>query len=222
MATLITTCPHCAAENIAMKIVGFDWTRSDGDVNAFASCSRCFRPTSFELERTGASVVTQHWFGSPDALQAHIEIIAKSRWRIEATYPPHSETDVPADVPSDVARIYRQAKKSHQRGELDGAGMLYRKALETAVKTLDPDGKGTLDARIRSLTKNDLIPGAVATWGHEIRGIGNDAAHDADEPAPEEVNAAAEFAEAFLIYAFTMPAKIKNRLTKPDEPLPGS
>lgn len=92
--------------------------------------------------------------------------------------------------------------------------MLYRKTLETAVKELDAGGKGSLDARIKTLSKSDMIPEAVATWAHEIRGIGNDAAHDADEPSQDDVDAAAEFVEAFLTYAFTMPAKISNRLSK--------
>lgn len=62
-----------------------------------------------------------------------------------------------------------------------------------------------------------MIPEAVATWAHEIRGIGNGAAHDAEEPSKDEVDAAAEFVEAFLTYAYTMPAKIANRKSKQAE-----
>jgi len=84
---------------------------------------------------------------------------------------------------------------------------------ETAVKVLDPDTKGSLDKRIDALAKVGKLPEAVGKWAHEVRFVGNEAAHEHDEPTRESIDAVGEFVEAFLQYTFTMPKKVANRLT---------
>lgn len=219
MTTLTTTCPHCRAELIAMRVMGLDIGRNSNSVSIFTSCARCLEPSCHILAPAGASRVTKEWFATSQARTNGTEILTASGWKISETFPKPLTYSAPESTPAEIARIYLQARSAHARKEFDGAAMLYRKTLETAVKNLDATATGSLDARIKALSKSDLIPKAVATWAHEIRGIGNEAAHDADEPAEEDVAAAAQFVEAFLLYAFTMPEKIATRMTKPAQPL---
>lgn len=217
MSMLTTTCPHCGTIDIALKVIGFDGNERAGLVNAYTSCPRCSMPSCHELWAGPGARAAPQWFATGASRESTTEVLAASGWRIKETFPAPKLHAAPPETPPEVERIYLQAKSTHQRCELDAAAMLYRKVLETAIKGLAPAGKGSLDARIKELTKSDLIPEAVATWAHEIRGVGNDGAHEADAPSEDDVAQAAEFVEAFLTYAFTMPAKIDSRKSKKAE-----
>jgi Domain of unknown function (DUF4145) len=51
----------------------------------------------------------------------------------------------------------------------------------------------------------------MRSWAHQVRLIGNDAAHEAAEPSSEDIDAMAAFAETLLKYLFTLPAEVKAR-----------
>lgn len=91
---------------------------------------------------------------------------------------------------------------------------MFRKTLEVATKMLDPELKLPLQRRIEALADAKKIPKEVGEWAHEVRIVGNDAAHTSDEPNAGDVDAIAEFTEAFLEYVFTMPEKFRLRKSK--------
>jgi hypothetical protein len=214
MSIFVTTCPQCSAERIALDVKALHRKgHGRNRVFVYTLCPACDKPSAFTLVHGGGAMVTEDWFFS-GSVQKNTDILSDSGWTIAEFIPPQVEADAPDHTPPEISRALRQAKSAHRRRELDGAAMLYRKTLELAVKKLDPDGKGMLDARIKALSKSDMIPQAVAEWAHEIKGVGNEAAHDAEEPSIEDVDASAEFVEAFLTYAFTMPTKISNRKSK--------
>ncbi|WP_343895983.1 DUF4145 domain-containing protein, partial [Craurococcus roseus] len=79
------------------------------------------------------------------------------------------------------------------------------------AKRLHSVGKGTLYKRIESLPQEIGITPAMKEWAHEIRELGNDAAHE-DEPFTEaEAKALHSFTEMFLTYAFTLPGLLEER-----------
>ncbi len=89
----------------------------------------------------------------------------------------------------------------------------YRKALQLATKALGAT-KGNLINQIKTLHEDGLLPDSMKDMAHQIRLIGNAAAHD--DPLPEgEAKAEAEdireFAELFMTYLFTLPARIESR-----------
>jgi uncharacterized protein DUF4145 len=53
----------------------------------------------------------------------------------------------------------------------------------------------------------------MKSWAHQVRLIGNDAAHEADEPSSDDIDAMAAFTETLLKYLFTLPAEVKARAT---------
>jgi hypothetical protein len=56
-------------------------------------------------------------------------------------------------------------------------------------------------------------------WAHQIRELGNDAAHDEDPFTEHEAQTLQAFTELFLTYSFTLPGMIAAR--KSPAPVPG-
>ncbi len=99
----------------------------------------------------------------------------------------------------------------------DAAGMMFRKCLEAALKHLDPNGTGTLAMRIDNLpAKVDVTP-SMKEWAHQIRRLGNEAAHDDDPFTREESQTLKSFTELFLVYSFTLPGMLAAAKQRPTQ-----
>ena len=63
--------------------------------------------------------------------------------------------------------------------------------------------------RINTLDQKRLITPAMKDWAHKIRLDGNEATHEEDDDfSDDQAKLMKEFAELFLIYSFTLPARI--------------
>lgn len=89
--------------------------------------------------------------------------------------------------------------------------MMYRRALETALKITFPQARGSLYDRIIALVRSHDLPPAIGEWAHEVRAIGNDAAHDLDGLTADDMTAARNFVDAVLRYAISLPREIAIR-----------
>ena len=89
--------------------------------------------------------------------------------------------------------------------------MMYRRALELTLKDKFPSLTGTLAARIKQLVQTKTLPQAMADWADEIRDLGNEAAHDANEVDREQLTMIRGFTDATLRYLYTLPAEIEAR-----------
>ena len=107
--------------------------------------------------------------------------------------------------------FYKQGMDSLTRKNFDAAGTMFRKSLDAGLRQIDPDGKGTLEKRINALPSETGITPPMKGWAHEIRHLGNDAAHE-DEPFTDgEAKSLQSFTELFLTYAFTLPGMLAAR-----------
>ena len=100
----------------------------------------------------------------------------KSGIKLIATFPKPTATVAPQHTPENVSHFYLQGLDNLPRN-FDAAGTMFRKSLDTALRYLDPSGQGTLEARINKLPSATGVTPAMQTWAHEIRKLGNDAAH---------------------------------------------
>ena len=76
--------------------------------------------------------------------------------------------------------------------------MMFRKVLDASLRNVHPEGKGTLQKRIEALPTEIGVTPAMKTWAHQVRLLGNDAAHE-DEPFNEaEAELLAGFAKVFF------------------------
>jgi len=89
--------------------------------------------------------------------------------------------------------------------------MAFRTCLDQALRHLHPEGKGTLARRIDGLPVEIGVTPSMKQWAHEIRALGNEAAHE-DEPFDEEATEDLQsYTEVFLMYAFTLPGMLAAR-----------
>lgn len=120
--------------------------------------------------------------------------------------------DAPEYTPENIASPFRQAMDNFHRGNWDACGMAGRKALDLATKHLDQSLADTkLVGRIDALAEAHRITPDLKEWAHEVRRLGNDAAHEDDPFSKDDAEALIKFTRTFLEYAFTLPGSLAKR-----------
>ena len=202
-------CPHCSATHAGMLIRAKAVNKNNHGI-IFATCNRCTEPVSaiFKLSEN----LSYHWQQSSGGF----DIVPDTENAILlAIYPPIRKSIAPDHVNDAIAKIFIQAEDARARGQYHTAGMGLRKTLDITLKVYDPNLKGDLKPRIDALAdRNDLTP-AMRDWAHQVRLLGNEAAHDHEEPTKPDIDAMAAFTETLLKYLFTLPAEVKARSRKP-------
>ena len=129
-------------------------------------------------------------------------------------YPKVAKAEAPQHIPGDIEQDFLEALDGLRRGNFNSAGMMFRRVLDRAtLKVADePEAirKKDLFKRIEVLESEKKLTPAMKDLAHVIRNEGNYAAHEDeefDEPRAEQMK---EFTELFLIYAFTLPVRIKK------------
>lgn len=100
------------------------------------------------------------------------------------------------------------------RRKFDSAGMMFRRVLERATIAIADDTdrmrEKSLYGRIELLAAKGRLTSDMQELAHVIRLEGNDAAHEDEQFGEARTKQLAEFAELFLIYAFTLPERVKR------------
>jgi hypothetical protein len=135
--------------------------------------------------------------------------------RLVEHWPSQIDTKAPEHIPDNVASFYLQGMDNLARKNYDAAGTMFRKSLDAALRRLDQSGKGTLQQRIDNLPAAVAVTPAMKEWAHQIRELGNDAAHEEDPFTPDEAKTLQSFSELFLIYTFTLPGMLAARKSPP-------
>jgi hypothetical protein len=138
-----------------------------------------------------------HWF---NALTREAEMFSL---RI---IPPALPTYKGAGVPQPIARDFTEALRSDASGFLLGASLVGRRVLQAAVRDKGGTGKD-LKAEINSLDAN-LLPDLYKKQAHEIRLVGNDAAH-AEDISADEVADLIQFTTQVLDHLYVMPEQVR-------------
>lgn len=133
------------------------------------------------------------------------------------TYPKATAPPLPEAMPPRVERYYNQGMNSFRARDFDAAGSMFRKCLESALRALNPEETKTrLYDRIENLPTEKGVTPSMREWAHKIRTLGNDAVHEDEEFSEEDATQLQSFAELFLVYTFSLPAKIAAR-RKPED-----
>ena len=107
-------------------------------------------------------------------------------------------------LPDSVKTAYAQAARCLNASLFEPCVLMSRKCLEAVCKTLNADGR-SLHARLANLHEAEHIDSRLLDWAHQVRVIGNEAAHEVDAPVTkEDARDAFEFTEAILIYIFSL------------------
>ncbi|WP_170246041.1 DUF4145 domain-containing protein [Methylobacterium gnaphalii] len=181
------------------------------NLSASANCPACNRPVGAVVQhKEGAAAHVQSPQEADRLLKSESELSVLG-YVVTELYPPPPEPRIPDHLPEDCERAFAQAERAFARKDTDAAGMMYRKSLEAAFKIVYPTAKGSLQARINALVKSHELPTAIGEWAHEVRAIGNDAAHEVDTLSEQDMIAARGFVDAVLRYAISLPKEIELR-----------
>lgn len=200
MAIVQARCPHCLTEKAPLFAVSKDACFSNparGVSYLLMQCGVC---------REGILAVV----GAND-LAPWLVRHAPYPLPVIRYFPDVVEPIAPENVPDNIGRYYLQGIDSLRRSNFDAAGMMFRKAIDIAIKDLNPTGKGNLFSRINSIPDAVGVTPAMKAWAHEIRDLGNDAAHEEEPFKDADVRQLQAFTEMFLRFAYTMPAMIAAR-----------
>jgi hypothetical protein len=143
------------------------------------------------------------------------------KWELATFWPVPPGLLIPENLPSDVERIYIQAERNFPiMGNEEAAGTMYRKALDVGLKIIAPTVTGILKARIATLVQQNLLTPSLGEWADQIRLLGNDTAHEIDQPTRDEIVALRNFSDLVLRYLFTLPAMVTARKAPNPAPTP--
>jgi hypothetical protein len=205
MQQLAMECPHCRTERAAFSIGEAMQILHTPQVIVMLQCGVCGKGIVAEVNTTTYRIWSQ---GAPPMEP-----------QILSLYPRTTPHAAPRDTPTDVGGAYVSGLRNLERADgsdANAAVAMFRRCLEIAVRRLDPDApqRSPLDKRIERLSP-DLITPAMKLWAHEVRLGGNDALHDPEELTTTEAAQLRDFAELFLIYAFTLPAMLRQAKEPP-------
>ncbi len=120
---------------------------------------------------------------------------------IKATYPPRRIDFDSAGIPEKVVGALAEAITCHANECYTAAAMMVRKSLELLCEAQDVKGDN-LKARIDALRSKVILPGEFMDALHDLRLLGNDAAHieakDYDDVGKDEVGAGIAVAKEVL------------------------
>lgn len=203
MAVVVHQCPHCRANHVSFR-VSFSEQTSEGQGNIYYSCPACRKPISARVRRNAGK------YAPFSAIASTSNSLNETGYEVVNIWPKLQEIDAPGSLPESVERSFKQAEEARARDHRESAGMSYRRSIELALKDIGPETSGTFYQRINTLAGHGKLTPALAEWAHSVRELGNEAAHDGDEPSKSDTDDLGAFSRVLLEYLYTMPAKVRR------------
>ncbi|KDC51031.1 DUF4145 domain-containing protein [Pseudoalteromonas fuliginea] len=207
MGVIKRNCPHCETKSIAF--IAISAVRKH-DTNIWLTsfkCNGCHGGYFVEIKSNSGV--------SPKDHQGDIE--SDRHFNTTREYPRKVETNIPEHLPNNINNFFSQAISSLRSENFDSSAMMSRKVLEVSVKNIHPESTGSLYRRIEALEAEGLITGALKEWAHIIREDGNESAHEEEPVTREFAEEILSFTELFLLYVFTMPGMVNERMPQSEE-----
>jgi hypothetical protein len=207
-ASFLYNCPYCKGINCSFIFKQeVRSTKEPFTWHLLVECAVCKDIGAAELFDLEAAQKTANPGDTPMTV-GEFSVIS-DRYAIVKFLPVPIEIEISEHLPEKVAKPLREAEVAYQNAIYSAAGACYRKAMERAIKEINPDATGMLNARIRQLEKMGLLPPSMIDLLDRVRLFGNDAMHEDDiDPTEIDCTSAREFAKLFLTFTFEMPAKI--------------
>ena len=162
---------------------------------AVCLCRRCGQPF----------LVHQSIYGLP----AEFETITD-----EAVLYPSESKLLPDALPAPVKTAYDQASQCLHASLFEPCVLMSRKCLEAVCRMLKVKGRN-LHSCLVNLHKDGHVDSRIIKWAHQIRLVGNEAAHDMDALVTrEDARDVLDFTEAILIYVFSLTRRFESFLAR--------
>ena len=169
-----------------------------GDHYYVCLCKRCNQPF----------LIRQSLYGVPGEFETVTDEVV--------LYPSEKKSHIDGAPPA-LKSAHEQAVRSFSASLFEPCVLMCRKCIETTCKILGANGRD-LHAKLQSLYDAGQIDSRLLNWAHEIRLIGNEAAHDLDiKVTKRDARDILDFTESILIYVFSLTLrfdKFRARRTK--------
>lgn len=205
---LVIDCPHagCGSRNIAADVAAIT-PINNLNCNVFVTCNACQQGVALQVGSRKANAA------SPENIHAADMDRFRREYVIHRMFPRRPTPEAIESLPAQVRSAYMQAEEAFTSGSLGlAAAMAYRATIERTLRHLDPAGQGTLYRRIEAM--NGTLPAGLIDLLHEVRFLGNDAAHEDEDPSAEDVAAGRDFTRLFLLYMFELPERVNAALAR--------
>ena len=155
-------------------------------------------------------------------------ILYRATFSIERVYPAPPVEAAPEHTPEPIADDFKEGLRCLRRGDFNAAGMMFRKTLQRATTALAQTAgmtpfkaKTPLQHRIDALAKAAHLTDSMRDLAVAIKLDGNEAAHEEDQEFDKgAATQTQEFTELFLLYAFTLPERVKFASQSKTAPAP--
>ena len=211
----VLDCPHCGSKKITFDVAdGTRLRKLDGEFryywNLFLTCRHCTNGLVAVFANQQDESTSPAVFDGDPQDEGFILI---------QTFPAQQKLNIPEHLTNPIAKNFEEAVDNLNSGRYTSAGMMFRRVLQRSTTAL-MDEPGTLKSkdlkkRIDILANEGIITEAMRDWADIIRLEGNSANHDEEEHGQDEftlqdATQLHQFTELFLIYAFTLPARVKQ------------
>lgn len=165
-------------------------TEYHGDYYYVCLCGRCSQPF----------LIRQSVFGVPGQFETVTDEII--------LFP--TEKKLPLNgAPDSIKSAYDQAARSFTASLFEPCILMCRKCLEATCKNFGAEGPN-LNSKLQNLFDAGQIDSRLLDWAHEIRLIGNEAAHNSDTKITKrDARDVLDFTEAILIYMFSLTSRFQ-------------
>lgn len=211
MEQLTCDCVHsgCFAKNMTHTIVATTSGPQSGNRrtwNMFLECRKCQRGTVIY-------VLENQILGSSPA--THTEMVFQQYYTIFGSAPRREKLSIVEFLPDNIEKPWVEAEHAFEHAHPGTAAMAYRRVLERSIRTKHPELKGGLAERINNL-KGEL-PEAIIDMANQVRFLGNDGAHEENDPDLKDVADGRDFVRLYLEYTYELPAKVMRAVEAREE-----
>lgn len=190
-ATFQLDCPHCGIAHVAFELVNESWLPRDERWHVCARCNHC----------AGFVVLDMMTYADQNNTPSSYYAIKPDWFKIEKVHPT-SEAEIPAHLPEEVERLFKQGVDNVPANP-DAAGIMFRKTLEATLRDKCPAATGTLSKRIDDALDLNVLSDDLARYAHTIRLEGNEAAHGTyDETDAQQLHS---LVTLVLNYVYNLP-----------------
>lgn len=229
MAQIVVDCPHCGAQSMTMKTFGLYLP----DIHVVRALKLGFSCYAASICGACSGPVVARLIWNADGKKSWndftrvFDLFAKDPTgsqvshglRAQVIRTPSEKISVPPHLPKPIERAFFSAETSFRLPHMEeAAAAMYRRAIDLAVQTFAPGGKDDLMHRIGRLAQENILPGTMKDWAHQVRLIGNNGAHDMDGVERNDLIAAQGFTDALLRYLFTLPIEVQLRRAATETP----